>query len=104
MGGQAVSADERVLIFATTRPLDLWMAARPAPNAPFAAPVKLPAPIDSAERDSNATLSADGSVLIFESDRPGGLGGSDLLANPPRAEESRRARPLSLGRGWPKAG
>ena len=41
-------------------------------------PKKFPSPINSASLESHATLSADGNVLYFTSDRKGGYGGMDI--------------------------
>jgi serine/threonine protein kinase len=41
-------------------------------------PVNLAPTVNSADRDRSPTVTADGLVLIFQSDRPGGLGGDDL--------------------------
>lgn len=41
-------------------------------------PKKFPSPINSSGLESSATLSADGTVLYFTSDRKGGYGGMDI--------------------------
>jgi outer membrane protein OmpA-like peptidoglycan-associated protein len=41
-------------------------------------PQRLPYPINTMYRESSVTVSADGKKLIVASERPGGLGGSDL--------------------------
>jgi hypothetical protein len=44
----------------------------------WSAPVHLGTVVNSATRDENPTLSADGLSLYFISDRPGGVGGVDI--------------------------
>ncbi|MBL8829321.1 MAG: SUMF1/EgtB/PvdO family nonheme iron enzyme [Planctomycetaceae bacterium] len=81
VSGIAPSSDERVLIFSTAfdkAAHDLFISARPTPQAPFGTPVNLGPAVNSDARESQATLSADGTILIFSSERPGGLGEFDL--------------------------
>ncbi len=47
-------------------------------NGKWSEPENLGAPVNTKYNDSNASISSDGSMLIFTSDRPGGLGGADL--------------------------
>lgn len=47
-------------------------------NGSWSNPEKLPATINSEFQEASATLSADGQLLIFSSNRPGGYGGKDL--------------------------
>lgn len=70
-----------VLYFNSTRPggsgrLDIY-AAQPTGDG-FAAPAPLPAPINSSFSEGDFTLSPDGRVALFWSDRPGGLGAGDI--------------------------
>lgn len=75
-GDPSLSADERVLLFTSTRadPAgDLYFATRATgmPLDGFSSPVALSALNDPAFADSDATLSADGCELIFASSREG---------------------------------
>lgn len=47
-------------------------------NGAWSTPEKLPSTINSEFQEASATLSADGQMLIFSSNRPGGYGGKDL--------------------------
>ncbi len=47
-------------------------------NKVWSRPKKFPSPINSSALESNATLSADGSIIYFTSDRKGGFGGMDI--------------------------
>jgi Tol biopolymer transport system component len=44
----------------------------------WSTPVKLNKPINTSYNETHASLSPDGQVLYFASDRPGGFGGSDI--------------------------
>jgi Tol biopolymer transport system component len=57
---------------------DLWTATRQATTDPWSSPVNLGATVNTASGDQNPYLSSDRLTLLFTSDRPGGLGGSDL--------------------------
>ena len=63
----------------------------------WSAPVNLGPVVNSAVRDENPTLSADGLSLYFISDRPGGLGGVDVWVTR-RASRSRPwEAPVNVG-------
>ncbi len=47
-------------------------------NGTWGAPVALPGLINSTYRESSITITKDGNTLYFASERPGGLGGSDI--------------------------
>jgi Concanavalin A-like lectin/glucanases superfamily/WD40-like Beta Propeller Repeat len=77
-----ISADSRTLLFSRATaigPTELWMAMRATMYDDFGPPVKLPPQINiSSYLNLSPSLSADGQTLYFSSDRPGGVGGSDL--------------------------
>ena len=58
------------------------MSVGPTPKTPFSTPVNLGPSINSETLDVQPNLSADGTILVFASDRPGGLGGPDLWMTP----------------------
>ena len=53
--------------------LDLYVAIRPHIGAPWSAPVDLGAPINSPANDQEPTLSDDGELLLFASNRDGSM-------------------------------
>jgi len=76
-----ISDDRLTLLFATDRAggfgeLDVWMAARPDPGAPFGPPVNV-VELNSEGRDHTPTTTADGLEIVFSSSRDGGLGSDD---------------------------
>ncbi|MCP4611517.1 MAG: hypothetical protein GY845_22630 [Planctomycetes bacterium] len=74
-----ISADGRTLFFNRSGATMLWMAMRATMYDDFGPPMKLPSQINlSSYLNNSPTLSADGSMLYFSSNRPGGIGGSDI--------------------------
>ena len=57
---------------------DLWVSTRRSLWAMWSVPQHLGNVVNGPFNDSLAALSSDGSTLVFTSDRPEGLGGSDL--------------------------
>jgi Tol biopolymer transport system component len=57
---------------------DLYVSQRASTDAPWGVPVNLGATINSAGGDFAPGLSADGHLLFFASDRPGGSGLTDI--------------------------
>lgn len=81
-GAQSISADGRTLVFnACNLPeglgsCDLYISY--FINGRWSRPNNLGDPVNSKYLERQPTLSADGKVIIFSSDRPGGYGGRDL--------------------------
>ncbi len=81
-GAQCISADGRTLVFnACNTPdgfgsCDLYRSRWE--NGRWSRPQNLGDPVNSKYLERQPTLSADGKVIIFSSDRPGGQGGRDL--------------------------
>jgi serine/threonine protein kinase len=78
-----LSADGLSILFASDRPgtlgdLDLWEAKRPSIDQPFGTPVNLGPVINTPGTEDSPTLSADGRMLVFASNRSG-MNNSDMF-------------------------
>ena len=78
-----VRTDGLEMVFDSVRPggqggPDIWISSRANVQSAWSAPVNPGAPINSAQGESRASLSANGERLYFGSARPGGDGGSDI--------------------------
>ena len=82
VAGAALSSDERVLIFSPKIDgvvgNDLYMSVRTTTQDSFGTPVNVGTANNSEAQDVQPNLSADGTILVFGSDCPGGLGNGDL--------------------------
>ena len=78
---------------------DLWVSHRPRRNDPFKPPVRVEGDsINTTYRESACTVSSDGLTLIFASDRPGGMGRSDLWMSRRKTVQDPWTRPVNMGR------
>jgi Tol biopolymer transport system component len=79
----SVRKDGREIFFASSRVggvggLDLWTSTRHSVHEPWSSPVNLGPVVNTGVADQQPSLSSNGRTLLFASNRPGGLGGSDL--------------------------
>ena len=96
-----ISGDGTKFLFISSRPLpgkkhrdlDIWMMERK--NNAWTEPHNIGAPVNSDGNEWYPTLAADG-TLYFGSDRPGGLGKTDLYRS--RLIDGKYAEPENLGR------
>jgi hypothetical protein len=68
---------------ASTRPgglggIDIWVSTRGSADDPWGAPVNVGAPVNSPANDFCPTVSRDGHLFYFVSNRPDGCGGDDI--------------------------
>ena len=82
------SVDGRVLVFHTVRgtsgsstQYDLWLTTRSSTDETWQEQISFGPTINSTANERGACLSDDGRELIFASDRPGGLGDTDLYVS-----------------------
>jgi WD40-like Beta Propeller Repeat len=111
--GPAISKDGLSLYFGSARAApdaqggaDLYVAQRPSPDAPWGLPRNLGTVVNSALTDNVPSLSRDGHLLFFNSNRPGGFGDVDLWAafrNHVHDDFAWQA-PFNLGQGVNSAG
>jgi hypothetical protein len=78
-----IRKDGREIFFSSNRAgglggFDVWTSIRRSVHDPWSPPVDIGAPVNTASTDQQPSLSSDGRTLVFASNRPGGLGGSDL--------------------------
>jgi hypothetical protein len=61
---------------------DIWLTRRASKDSEWTTPVNIGAPVNTEFADDFPMISADGSMLYFNSDRPGGFGEMDLWQAP----------------------
>lgn len=98
----SISADGLTLYFSSYRPgghdnMDIWRATRETTDDEWAAPVNLGPTINSSSFDWSPSISADGSLLVFSSDRPRGDGKTDLWMTRPSTTDGPWLEPVNLG-------
>ncbi|MFC1636284.1 protein kinase [Planctomycetota bacterium] len=99
----SISDDGLTLYFSSLRPgghdnMDLWKATRQTTDDEWAAPVNLGPTINSSAFDWSPTISADGLLLVFCSDRPGGIGkATDLWMTRRSTTDDPWLEPVNLG-------
>jgi Tol biopolymer transport system component len=78
----SLTPDRLTIYFASNRSggaggLDIWMASRATAADAFGAPVNV-TELNTADREANPEIAADGLTVYFDSDRAGGVGLDDL--------------------------
>ena len=88
-GDPGISGDGLVMFFGSDRPGgyggtygDILVTTRATTDDDWSTPVNLGPVINSSSSELGASISADGSILYFSSDRPGGVGGYDIYQAP----------------------
>jgi Tol biopolymer transport system component len=98
----SISADGLSLYFMSERSagqgqLDIWVTKRPTTNADWDVPVNLGAPVNSSGWECAPTISADGLILFFQSDRSGGEGQLDIWMTRRTGTSDSWGEPVNLG-------
>jgi Tol biopolymer transport system component len=76
---------------------DLWMTTRLTKDDPWEKPMNLGALVNSSSQDARPCISADGLVLFFDSQRPGGHGYGDLYMTTRTSLSAPWKEPVNLG-------
>lgn len=101
-----LSKDEKTMYFSSNRPgsingsRDIWVATRKTRNSPWREPVHLGPVINSPGTELVRSLTSDGRVLLFQSDRAGGgFGLADIwaIARKHTNDEFGWGEPVNLG-------
>ena len=99
-GAQSISADGRLMVFTFCQSgpdlggCDLFYAEKCAGS--WSKPKRIEGPINTPAWEAQPSLSADGNLLLFASDRPGGQGGRDIWASR-RSRSGIWGKPVNLG-------
>ena len=86
-GGPRISADGLALFFMSRRTggsgnYDLWITTRETTNDDWGIPINLGPTVNNSAGEVPGSISADGLLLFFDSDQPGGVGGVDMWQVP----------------------
>lgn len=97
-----VSADGLTIFFQSDRPGgegggDIWTTMRNGPSDPWQPPVNLGPPVNTAYGDWVPGISKDGLTLFLQSNRPGGLGDSDIWMATRNGPSDPWEAPVNLG-------
>jgi Tol biopolymer transport system component len=100
-GTPQLSRDGHALYFASWRPggfgkRDIWVATRPSPNEPWRPAVNLGSALNGPDNEWSPAPWPEGLALVFQSDRPGGLGGDDLYLTTRQTPSSPWNAPANL--------
>lgn len=100
-----LSKDENTIYFSSNRPgsidgsKDIWVSGRKNRNSPWRTPINLGIKINSSGTELVRSLTSDGRILLFQSDRAGGSGLADIwaVARKHRNDDSDWGEPVNLG-------
>ena len=97
-----ISSDGLTLYFASNRAggsgtTDLWQATRASLTSPWTTPTNLGPLVNRAYVDQGPSVSPDGLMLFFSSDRPGGFGGYDIWMSTRTSQNDPWGAPVNLG-------
>jgi len=101
--GMSISFDGLVLYFySRNRPggyggYDIWVSTRQTKDAAWGEPINLGPTVNSSALDVGPSISADGLMLFFASNRPGGFGDYDLYMTRRATIDDDWGMPVNLG-------
>jgi ankyrin repeat protein len=76
---------------------DLWVTTRKTPRDRWGTPVNLGPTVSSSFADTSPSISGDGLLLYFTSDRPGGSGAGDIWVTKRKSKGDPWGTPVNLG-------
>jgi hypothetical protein len=96
------SSDGLELYISSDRPggygdWDIWVARRPTIEDDWGTPENLGLPVNTGQHEACACISGDGLSLFFHSERPGGLGATDLYVSTRETVNDNWGAPVNLG-------
>ena len=96
---QSISADGLELFFMSNRSGDddIWVTTRATTEDDWGPPVNLGSTVNSPSADATPSISADGRMLFFHSNRPGGLGEWDIWITKRETTDAEWSAPMNLG-------
>ncbi len=99
---QSISADGLSLYFSSDRPggsgaRDLWVTVRATTEDAWSTPVNLGSAVNASSYDDLPSISRDGLMLFFSSNRPGGAGSVDLWATTRVTTDDLWGKAVNLG-------
>jgi hypothetical protein len=97
-----ISADGLSLYFGSDRAgglggTDLWVTTRETTDDNWGPPANLGPTVNSTSRDADPSISSDGLVLFFDSERPGGYGPENLYMTRRATRNDPWGKPVNLG-------
>jgi len=97
----SLSTDGSELYFSSNRPgghggVDIWVAKRTDKTADWSVPVNVGPVVNSPYNEYDSGISADGLMLYFASDRPGGYGAFDIWVTTRVTAEGDWGEPVNL--------
>jgi len=97
-----ISADGLLLLFGSTRSggvgnIDIWASTRATIDDPWGEPTNLGPVVNSAQDETDPSLSTDQLSLYFRSNRPGGIGREDLWVTTRSTTSDLWSEPVNLG-------
>jgi outer membrane protein OmpA-like peptidoglycan-associated protein len=99
-GAQSISADGKMMVYTVCDKMgvigrcDIYYSVRQGEM--WSTPKNMGPPVNTASKETQPSLSADGRTIYFASDRPGGKGGSDIWVSTMN-EDSTWQVPVNLG-------
>ncbi len=98
----SITADGLSLFFVSDRPggsgsRDIWVTTRATKSDDWGSPINLGPTVNTSSFEATPSISADGLLLFFQSNRAGGYGGFDIYVSRRATENDPWGEPVNLG-------